>query len=157
MAGTPSLRERLRRQTRRLAWLRCHLWLVSLPGLAAAVLAALVWSGTYVRLERADAALRREFTGAAAASATAYAQHLVRSIEQIDQYTRFIRYEWERSRDPVLIQQFAGPGLFPDAPRYTVFVTDRDGTPTISSTTVTTATTACASARQYCAGTTTAR
>jgi diguanylate cyclase (GGDEF)-like protein len=129
MAGTPSLRERLRRQTRRLAWLRCHLWLVSLPGLAAAVLAALVWSGTYVRLERADAALRREFTGAAAASATAYAQHLVRSIEQIDQYTRFIRYEWERSRDPVLIQQFAGPGLFPDAPRYTVFVTDRDGTP----------------------------
>jgi diguanylate cyclase (GGDEF)-like protein len=95
---------------------------------ALALLAgALLWMVTINRanaeLERADALVHKE----AAAYAEAYEQYITRSIAQMDQITMQLKFSWEQSRDPALIERLKRDGMFTDSAFVAVVVLDPDG------------------------------
>jgi len=70
--------------------------LLVIPLLGILVL-ALLWAVIFTRLSVEKEATIRESTASAAILATALEQHTVKAIHQVDQITRFVKYEFEKS------------------------------------------------------------
>jgi diguanylate cyclase (GGDEF)-like protein len=67
-----------------------------IPALGAAAL-ALLWLVIFARLSVEREATMRESTASAAILSSALEQHTIKAIHQVDQITRFVKYEYEKS------------------------------------------------------------
>lgn len=72
--------------------------LLAIPLLGVLVL-ILLWAVIFTRLAVEKEATQREATASAAILSAALEQHTVKAIHQVDQITRFVKYEFEKSPD----------------------------------------------------------
>ena len=95
--------------------------------LLALLLGIALWSATVVRAnaeqERLDSQARKD----AAAYAEAYEQYITRSVAQMDQIAMQLKYSWEHSRQPDLLDEMRRNGMFTDSAFHVVAVLDRQG------------------------------
>ncbi len=70
--------------------------LLAIPALGMLVL-VLLWAVIFTRLSVEKEATLREATASAAILSAALEQHTVKAIHQVDQITRFVKYEFEKS------------------------------------------------------------
>ncbi|HEY5799423.1 MAG TPA: EAL domain-containing protein [Burkholderiaceae bacterium] len=122
-------RRRLAWQLRQLACLKGHAWLLAMPAIIGAAVVLAVWSSTYLKQEKTYRSLQARYAADAVSMANAYAQNATRAIEQVDQFSMFVKFEWERGANPLSLKHFLGSNFFPNAPRHDVFITDAEGTP----------------------------
>lgn len=59
----------------------------------------------------------------------AYAQHVSRAVEKVDQLTLLIKYEWERSQRGLKLEELMKKGLFPSSQFVLVVIADHNGRP----------------------------
>jgi diguanylate cyclase (GGDEF)-like protein len=101
--------------------------LVALWPLLALLCCAALWIATVVRSnaehERAALQVRKD----AGAYAEAYEQYITRSVGQMDQITMQLKYSWEHSRHPGLLEDLRRDGMFTDSAFQVVAVLDRAG------------------------------
>ncbi|MEH6435308.1 bifunctional diguanylate cyclase/phosphodiesterase [Massilia sp. DD77] len=95
--------------------------------LLAVLACAALWILTLVRanaeLARAEAQVRKD----AGAYAEAYEQYITRSVGQMDQITMQLKFSWEQSRDPRLLDDLRRDGMFTDSAFRVVALVDRNG------------------------------
>ncbi|MFC7517112.1 EAL domain-containing protein [Herbaspirillum sp. GCM10030257] len=93
------------------------------------LLATLLWVTTAITLtdERREA----EISALAEAKALSqtYSEYIARAVEQIDQLTLLIRYQWERSRQSLRLEDLSSQGAFPMAHYALTTVINAEGRP----------------------------
>jgi diguanylate cyclase (GGDEF)-like protein len=98
------------------------LWPV-LATLCCIALWAVTLSRADTEAERADALVLKE----ADTYAQAYEQYVTRSFAQMDQITMQLKYGWEHSRKPTLIEDMRAEGMFTDHAFLSVSIIGADG------------------------------
>jgi diguanylate cyclase len=123
------LRDKRSRLRRRLGYLE-GTWreLLSWP-LGFLVLALLGWALLFIRLEDERQDIERFVMKESATLAQAYADHLARSIEAIDQVALYVKFAWNASGKNLSLERMRGEGLFPANELVLVTVVDKDGRP----------------------------
>jgi diguanylate cyclase (GGDEF)-like protein len=91
------------------------------------VVSAMLWGVTQTKVSAERAALTQRVNAEAQARAKAYANHVSRSIEQVDQVSRAIRYSWLYSGRDLHLEEQVQRGLLPDSTRLHAAVFNRDG------------------------------
>ncbi|WP_258002333.1 putative bifunctional diguanylate cyclase/phosphodiesterase [Burkholderia sp. WAC0059] len=100
--------------------------LFAIPALGLLVV-ILIWAAVFARLSgERDAALREARASASTLSA-ALEQHTVRTVRQVDQITRFIQYEYEKSPDRFDLARIVAHGTVGDDSLARVSVVDAHG------------------------------
>jgi diguanylate cyclase (GGDEF)-like protein len=97
------------------------------------VLAALLWLAMLSQLDTEKKAVEQRALQDASVLAKAYAHHLTRTLEQVDQVTLLIKYEWNEARRPLRLEDFLHKGIFPLSQFAFVTIIDRRGK-TVTST-----------------------
>lgn len=79
------------------------------------LLAVLLWATTAIKLN--DERREAEISALAEAQALSqtYSDYVARAVEQVDQLTLLIRYQWERSRQSLRLEDLSSQGAFPMA------------------------------------------
>ena len=75
---------------------RRSLWAIPMLGVLVLIL---LWAVIYTRLQVEKDSAQREAMASAAILSAALEQHTVKAIHQVDQITRFVKYEFEKSPD----------------------------------------------------------
>ncbi len=92
-------------------------------------LGILLWTAMFAKLDEDRFAIERRASKEARALSHAYAKYVARAVEQIDQLTLLLKYEWEHSDKPLKLEELSSQGAFPVI-RYTlVAVINRAGLP----------------------------
>ncbi len=78
--------------------------LLAIPALGVLVL-ILLWTVIFARLSVEKDATSREAMASAAILSAALEQHTVKAIHQVDQITRFVKYEFEKTPEPFRSRQ----------------------------------------------------
>lgn len=91
------------------------------------IVGALLWLTMQSQLETERSALAKDALQDATGLARAYAQHLNRSIEQVDQITLLIKHDWEQSHHALRLQQLLQKGIFTASRFDFVAIIDRNG------------------------------
>jgi len=110
-----------------LAPYRSKRFLVLLWPLLALLACMTVWSATVMRANTEHERLGSQARKDAAAYAEAYEQYITRSVAQMDQITMQLKFSWERSRQPNLLDELRRDGMFTDSAFHLVAVLDRAG------------------------------
>ncbi|HJW54540.1 MAG TPA: EAL domain-containing protein [Burkholderiaceae bacterium] len=102
--------------------LSCLLWLA-----VCAALGALPWIAVESMIANEQRAFDKAISTDAMSIAGGYAQYLTRSIEQMDQVTMHIKFDWEKSHGMLRLDDLVARGLF-TAPQFVlVSIADRTG------------------------------
>jgi diguanylate cyclase (GGDEF)-like protein len=88
---------------------------------------AIIWGLTQSKLSDDKAALTVRVNAEAQARARAYANHVSKTIEQVDQVCRAIRYSWIYSGQDLQLDEQVRRGLLPDTSRMHAAIFDRNG------------------------------
>jgi diguanylate cyclase (GGDEF)-like protein len=91
------------------------------------------WGTVLASLKEDRAATEERAKFEAEALARTYADRLTRSLNNIDQVSQHVRFEWQSLRGKVMLEKMKQSGLFPNPALYYVTIVDRYGMP-ISST-----------------------
>lgn len=97
--------------------------------LVCVALGTLLWMGMFAKFNEDKRVAETNVLKEAQALSHAYAQYVSRATEQIDQLTLLIKYDWERSRRPLPLENLSVQGAFPAARYVLTTVIDRHGTP----------------------------
>ncbi|MDC8756609.1 EAL domain-containing protein [Janthinobacterium fluminis] len=98
------------------------------PLVGLALLASL-WAITHLQLNVERAVAQKHALASAASLSRAYAQSLVRTLEQMDQMTMELKYDWEHSKATLSLEESRRNGLY-TAPQFAmVAILDRKGRP----------------------------
>ncbi|NEX64110.1 bifunctional diguanylate cyclase/phosphodiesterase [Noviherbaspirillum galbum] len=126
------LRDKHRWLKRRLGFLE-GTWreLLSWP-LGFLVLAVLGWALLLIRLEDERRDIERFALKESATLAQAYADHLARSIDAIDQVALFVKFAWNAAGNTLSLENMRQEGLFPASELVLVSVVDKEGRPLTS-------------------------
>ncbi len=101
--------------------------------LICVVLFFFLWIFTYNKIEDDKKYLQINALKDVSAISSSYAQYLTRSLEQIDQVTKHVKFDWETSRGKLRLEDLRVQGLF-IAPQFTrVAILDKAGN-TLTST-----------------------
>ena len=93
-----------------------------------AVLSCLaLWGATLVRVDTEQERVVDQARKDAAAYAEAYEQYITRSVAQMDQIAMQLKFSWERSRQPDLLNAMRRDGMFTDSAFHVVAVLDSTG------------------------------
>ena len=93
------------------------------------LLAVLLWVTTSIKLnDERDEAEINALTEAHSLSQT-YSDYVARAVEQVDQLTLLIRYQWEHSRQSLRLEDLSSQGAFPMAHYALAAVINADGRP----------------------------
>ncbi len=111
----------------RFAFLRGNCTRILLWPAACGVAAALLWGFALARIEADRGAIEQAALETASNLARAYAEHLKRSIAQIDQVTTLVKYEWEQGQGHLKLENLEASGLFPESDLLFVLIAGRDG------------------------------
>jgi len=96
------------------------------PLLALLACIALCWA-TLVRVDAEQTRVTGQTRKDAAAYAEAYEQYITRSVAQMDQITMQLKFSWENSRKPQLLDDMRRDGMFTDSAFHLVAVLDSRG------------------------------
>ena len=106
---------------------RTNRFLALLWPVLASLCCIALWMATVSRAsteaERADALVLKE----ADTYAQAYEQYVTRSFAQMDQITMQLKYGWEHSRSPTLVEDMHANGMFTDQELVSVSIIGADG------------------------------
>ncbi len=112
-----------------LTFLKGKLRLILVWPIVGLVLLSSLWAVTLLQLNVERDLAKKHALASAASLSTAYAQSLVRALEQLDQMTLELKYEWEHAAAPLRLEDLRGNGLYA-APQYVaVAILDIDGKP----------------------------
>jgi diguanylate cyclase (GGDEF)-like protein len=103
-------------------------WLV-----AALVLIALLWSLLLAKLESDKKILEEAADRQAVSMSRAYAQYLARTIEQLAQLSKQIKYGWERPGNKATLEEMSHKGIFNIPQFVSVSIYDMNGNPLTAS------------------------
>jgi diguanylate cyclase (GGDEF)-like protein len=126
MANSDS-RSLFKRDIQRLAFLRGSLPFILLGPLICLLLGFLLWSLISFKLRDDRAAIEKEALKDAATLSRAYKQQLTQFIEQIDQITLQIKYNWTRSHEMRVLEELVEEGHFPPSLFRYAAIVDRNG------------------------------
>ncbi|WP_020655476.1 bifunctional diguanylate cyclase/phosphodiesterase [Massilia niastensis] len=105
-----------------------HRFLVVVWPLLALLACAALWIATVLRANAEHARAEGQVRKDAGAYAEAYEQYITRSVGQMDQITMQLKFSWEHSRDPGLLDELRRDGMFTDSAFHVVAVLDSSGT-----------------------------
>ena len=111
----------------KLLFVREHWKLLSVWPVLGIFVIAILWFAELSQIELDRRAAASDGLLDAAILSKAYAQYLDRSLEQADQLSLLIKYEWEHERDTFKIEELASLGIFPASQYVLVSIIDRDG------------------------------
>jgi diguanylate cyclase (GGDEF)-like protein len=119
-------------QSGHLAWtvlhyIKSNLLQVLLWPLICLALGSLLWFATYAKLNAEKETLLAQGLKDAKSLANGYAKQLNRSIEQVDQITLQVQYDWSKSQGQLKLEELVKAGLFPSSTLLRVLIVDRSG------------------------------
>lgn len=123
-----SLNKRLSQEFQRLAFLRGSIRSILLWPLICILLGAFVWGITLVKIGSDKAEVERNTLREAAQLSKAYAVQLSRSVDQIDQITRNLKYYWQTTHGALKLEDQLQQGLYPQSAQLYATIVDRNGT-----------------------------
>lgn len=82
------------------------------PGISVAC-AALLWAYAVDRIDRDRSRTTENAYQSARARTSSYAQQIGRTIERVDQATLLVKYEWEKSKGELRLEELHARGIFP--------------------------------------------
>ncbi|MGZ5802222.1 MAG: histidine kinase dimerization/phospho-acceptor domain-containing protein, partial [Burkholderiaceae bacterium] len=91
------------------------------------VLSALIFAGITFKIEDDKHIVDQSAMIEVASLSRAYAQHLTRTIELVDQITSLVKFEWEHSHRELKFEDLINRGLFPVSEFALVKIIDRNG------------------------------
>jgi diguanylate cyclase (GGDEF)-like protein len=122
-----NLIQRLSGEIRKLGFLRGHLRLAAAWLLVCVLLGSLLWGLTLSKLDRDQAALKENAFRRASSLSKAYAEQLLRSVQQIDQITLTLKYYWKETRGTLRLEKQLREGLYPESGLLHMSLLDRNG------------------------------
>lgn len=113
-------------------FLRNHYAQIFFWPLFCSLLFIALWVFTYAKIEDDTKSLQVNALKDVSALSRSYAQYLTRSLEQLDQVSKHIKYDWETSNGKLRLEDLRVQGLF-TAPQFTrVAILDKHGRPVTS-------------------------
>ncbi|SFB18230.1 PAS domain S-box-containing protein/diguanylate cyclase (GGDEF) domain-containing protein [Collimonas sp. OK607] len=122
-----SLGKRLTRGTQRLAFLRGNIGVILCWPLVCILLGALTWGVTLAKIGRDKAEVEKNALREATHLSKAYTEQLSRSLDQIDQITRSVKYALQTTHGALKLEDQLQQGLYPRSAQLYVTVIDRNG------------------------------
>ncbi len=113
----------------KLMFVRQHWKLLSVWPLLGIFIIAILWVAESSQVELDRRAAATDALRDAAILSKAYAQYLDRSLEQADQLSLLIKYEWEHGRNTLKLEELTGLGIFPATQYVLVSIIDARGLP----------------------------
>ncbi len=123
-----SLNKRLSREFQKLAFLRGSIRSILLWPLICIFLVAVVWGITLVKIGNDKAEVERNALREAAQLSKSYVAQLSRSVDQIDQITRHLKYYWQTTHGALKLEDQLQQGLYPQSAQLYATIVDRNGT-----------------------------
>ena len=93
------------------------------------VLCAVLWTATLLQLEAEKKVAQQQALDSVSSLSKAYGQYLLRTLEQMDQLTLQLKYEWENSRGQLRLDQLKKQGMYALPQFAIVAILDRKGHP----------------------------
>ncbi len=91
------------------------------------VLGVALWGATFVKLQSEKSEIEQQGFKDAAALADGYARQLNRNVQQIDQITLQVQYDWLLSKGQLRLENLVNAGLFPSTTLLRVNIANRSG------------------------------
>lgn len=110
------------------AFVRRYLPTIAAWPVVALLLGCLLWILTLSALERARDKVSQEAMKQASSLSRGYAQQLKRTVENMDQITRGLKYDWEARDVPLNLERQREKGLYPPSNQIYASIIGRDGT-----------------------------
>ncbi|MEO6920061.1 MAG: diguanylate cyclase [Collimonas sp.] len=120
--------KQLIRQIQRLEFLRDSVRTILLWILACLLLISAVWWIELAKVNGDRAEIEKNTLTKATRLSKSYAEQLSRSVEQIDQITRNLKYQWQTMHGSLKLEQQLQQGLYPWSAQLYATVVDRNGT-----------------------------
>jgi diguanylate cyclase (GGDEF)-like protein len=111
----------------KLRYLRRHPGLLLSWPIAALILAAAGWGAVAAKLDHDRRAVEKAALRDVAVVSRGYANHLMRTIEAIDQILLHVKFDWELSGGRLRLETIKEERLFPPSSVFNVGIVDRDG------------------------------
>ncbi|SDA75035.1 MULTISPECIES: EAL domain-containing protein [unclassified Janthinobacterium] len=108
-------------------FLRANLRLILAWPLLCLALCGVLWTATLLQLEAEKKVARQQALDSVASQSKAYGQYLLRTLEQMDQLTLQLKYEWENSRGHLRLDQLKTQGMYALPQFAIVAILDRKG------------------------------
>ena len=103
------------------------LWHAVLWNAACVAIGLVLLIATYAELDRERRTIQNNTMQEAITLGNAYAQYLARLLEQVDQTTLLLKYEWERSGRALKLEELLSKGIFASSQYAYVTIGDRNG------------------------------
>ena len=111
----------------KLLFVRRHWKLLSLWPVLGIIVIGILWFAEASQIEHDRRAAASDALRDVAILSKAYAQYLDRSLEQADQLSLLIKYEWEHGRNTLKLEDLTSLGIFPASQYVLVSIIDRNG------------------------------
>lgn len=108
-------------------FLRANLRLILAWPLLCLALCAVLWTAALLQLEAEKKVAQQQALDSVASQSKAYGQYLLRTLEQMDQLTLQLKYEWENSHDHLRLDQLKTQGMYALPQFAIVAILDRKG------------------------------
>ena len=110
-------------------FLKANLRLILAWPLLGLLLCAVLWTATLLQLEAEKKVAQQQALDSVSSLSKAYGQYLLRTLEQMDQLTLQLKYEWENSRGQLRLDQLKTQGMYALPQFAIVAILDRKGQP----------------------------
>ena len=110
-------------------FLKANLRLILAWPLLGLVLCAVLWTATLLQLEAEKKVAQQQALDSVSSLSKAYGQYLLRTLEQMDQLTLQLKYEWENSRGQLRLDHLKTQGMYALPQFAIVAILDRKGHP----------------------------
>ena len=108
-------------------FIRANVRLILAWPLLCLALCAVLWTATLLQLEAEKTVAQQQALDSVASQSKAYSQYLLRTLEQMDQLTLQLKYEWENSRGQLRLDQLKTQGMYALPQFAIVAILDRKG------------------------------
>ena len=108
-------------------FLKANLRLILAWPMLCLALCAVLWTATLLQLEAEKKVAQQQALDSVASQSKAYSQYLLRTLEQMDQLTLQLKYEWENSHDHLRLDQLKTQGMYALPQFAIVAILDRKG------------------------------
>lgn len=108
-------------------FLKANLRLILAWPLLGLALCAVLWAATMLQLEAEKKVAQQQALDNVASLSKAYSQYLLRTVEQMDQLTLQLKYEWEHADGKLRLEQLKTRGMYAMPQFAIVAIFDRKG------------------------------
>lgn len=123
-----SLAKRFTRAVQRLEYLRSSTGVILAWFLGCVLLGALVWWISLAKIQSDRVGIEKDTFTKATQLSKAYTEQLSRSVDQIDQITRNLKYDWQTFHGALKLEEQLQQGLYPRSAQIYASIVDSHGT-----------------------------